>query len=314
MPTAVERPEVIFRWDAPAGCPDESDAIAALEQAFGGPLRAGKGPRVTLIARVRKDGDAFDLRLWFVRDGQDPLTRTFKLPSCRALAEAGAVIAAMTLEPDPPPAPSGPNAAAEAPASLLNSTSSSAPPEAPPPPPRAPPTARAARVRLGVRAAVGLGLGDLPSVGALTRLASSLRWRRARLEFELSYGLPHSIRLMGGEVVHLDLQSVTGILRACPVFTVRRVQVPVCGGMEVGATLARGRGLLNTRTGNMALVALQVAPSLLFVPNRRLALGVTVEGALHVLRPQFSISSGEVVYRAAPGSVRILASVEVRFR
>lgn len=310
----VARPEVLFRWDAPAaGCPDESEAIAALEHAFGGPLR-GEGPRVTLIARVRKDGDEFDLRLWFIRDGQDPLTRTFRLPNCRALVEAGAVIAAMTLQPGPPPSPGGsvrPMTTVEAPTSSPSSTAASTPAVTPP---RASPTARADRVRLGMRPALGLSLGDLPSVGALIRLALSLRWPRARLEFELSSGLPHSLHLMGGELVHIDLQTRTGIIRGCPVFTVRRVEFPLCGGIEAGAILARASGLQNPRTGNMAFVAVHIAPAVFFVPHRRLGLGMTVEGALHVLRPYFSTSTGVEVYRAAAGSVRILATIEVRFR
>ncbi|MCY1013165.1 hypothetical protein OV079_48085 [Nannocystis pusilla] len=96
---ASPRPVVEFRWDAPASCPVEAEVVAELERLLGGPLAERKGPRLTAIARVRQEpGGGFDLRLWTVSD-EGTLQRSLTHAQCDALARAGALIAAMAIDP-----------------------------------------------------------------------------------------------------------------------------------------------------------------------------------------------------------------------
>ncbi|HEY8377106.1 MAG TPA: hypothetical protein VIK91_11485, partial [Nannocystis sp.] len=98
-PAAPTRPAVEFRWDAPAGCPPEAEVVAELERLLGGPLAERTGSRLTAIARVRPEpGVGFDLKLWTVGDA-GTLQRSLTHPECDALARAGALIAAMAIDP-----------------------------------------------------------------------------------------------------------------------------------------------------------------------------------------------------------------------
>ncbi len=93
---------VDFRWDAPAqGCPEAGFVRGEIERLLGRPLGAdGEGrSAMTAIARVREEEGAWDLRLWTVRDGRTHF-RVVTAESCELVAQAGALITAMAIDPD----------------------------------------------------------------------------------------------------------------------------------------------------------------------------------------------------------------------
>lgn len=322
----AERPAVEFRWDAPAGCPDEATVVQELERLLGAPLATRTGPRLTAIARVRQEpGGGYDLRLWTVRD-EGTLQRSIVHAECDALARAGALVAAMAIDPDvlermaegteaaavaqeartiddpePPPEPE-PREVTPAPAPA---------PVPQEPAPAAPRRRRALRGAL--RAGVGLSYGDLPGAGALLRLTPALLWPRARLELEASYGPLRKARFDDRPDQGADLQLASAAVRGCSVLRARRVEFPLCAGAELGAIYGRGVGFAQTTEGRLLFAALQLAPGVLFAPHPRVALGAILEGAVHVARPRFVVAGTGEVFRSAPASVRALAAIELRF-
>lgn len=326
---ASPRPVVEFRWDAPASCPVEAEVVAELERLLGGPLGERKGPRLTAIARVRQEpGGSFDLRLWTVSD-EGTLQRSLTHAQCDALARAGALIAAMAIDPsvldrmseetdaaevaaeaktveDPEPLPEAEPAEPEP-----------APPEPvqpqPEPEPPKPEKKKERRVRGGVRLGAGLSFGDLPGVGALLRLTPALIWPRARLEFEVGYGPLRRARFDDTPDRGADLQLAVGAVRGCPLLHARKFEFPLCAGLEIGAVYGRGVGYPITSAGHQLFVALHLAPGVFYAPHPRVAVGAIVEGAIHVVRPRFTVANLGLVYHSALASVRALLAVEVRF-
>lgn len=329
---ASPRPVVEFRWDAPASCPVEAEVVAELERLLGGPLAERKGPRLTAIARVRQElGGGFDLRLWTVSD-EGTLQRSLTHAQCDALARAGALIAAMAIDPSVLERMSEETDAAEVAAEAKTVEDPEPLPEPEPPEPTPTPSEPAQpelvqpepprplpekkkerRVRGGVRLGAGLSFGDLPGVGALLRLTPALIWPRARLEFEVGYGPLRRARFDDSPDRGADLQLAVGAVRGCPLLHARKFEFPLCAGLEIGALYGRGVGYPITSAGHQLFVALHLAPGVFYAPHPRVAVGAIVEGAIHVVRPRFTVQNLGLVYHSALASVRALLAVEVRF-
>jgi len=317
-------PAVEFRWDAPAGCPEEAEVLAQLERLLGGPLAARRGERLTAIARVRQEpGGAWDLRLWTVSDA-GTLQRSLRHERCDMLASAGVFIAAMAIdplagerlldgdevvavaaeaqpvrdaEPPPPPIASPPPA----------------PPATPPAPPAAPPPRTRTPVRGALRLAAGVAYGDLPGVGPTLRLSPALLWPRLRLEIEAAYMPLRRSRLASDGSRGVDLQLAAAALRACPVFRRGRIEFPICAGLEFGAMYGRGVGYPIAYEGRQLWAALHLMPTLQVVVHRQVALFAGLEGFVALVRPRFEVAGAGALYRAPAGGVRGLLGVEVRF-
>ncbi|WP_170135310.1 hypothetical protein [Nannocystis exedens] len=327
-PPASPRPVVEFRWDAPASCPAEAEVIAELERLLGGPLAERKGSRLTAIARVRQEpGGGFDLRLWTVSD-EGTLQRSLTHAQCDALARAGALIAAMAIDPSVLGRMSEETDAAEVAAEAKTVEDPEPPPEPeptppepqveppkpePPQPPKPEKVKKGRRVRGGVRLGAGLSFGDLPGVGALIRLTPALIWPRARLEFEVGYGPLRRARFDDQPDRGADLQLAVGAVRGCPLLRARKFEFPLCAGLELGAIYGRGVGYAITSEGRQLFVALHLAPGVFYALHPRVAVGAIVEGAIHLVRPRFTVANLGMIYHSALASVRALLAVEVRF-
>ncbi len=322
--------KVEFRWDAPAGCPEEAHVVAQLETLLGGPLAARQGDALTAIARVRRDPDGlYDLRLWTV-SAEGTLHRSLRHEQCDMLAQAGVLIAAMTIDPLAAErmADGGATAAVAATAAPTDDEPPEPEPPEPEPLPTPPPTVepppeqlapapntpkkQPRKVRGAVRAGVGLAFGDLPGVGASLRLTPALVWPRVRVELELAYNPVRRARFDDRPDLGADLQLAAGALRICPVFARGRLEFLVCAGAEVGAMSGRGVGFMLTSDGRLLWSALHLAPALMIVLRPRIALWVGVEGQIALTRPQFVVAGFGPVYQARAGGVRGLLGVEVR--
>lgn len=315
---------VEFRWDAPAGCPDEAEVLAQLERLLGGPLTERRGARLTAIARVRQEpGGAWDLRLWTVSD-EGTLQRSLSHERCDMLASAGVFIAAMAIDPlagerliD------GTEVAAVAAEAQPVADPEPPPPEPPPPGPRIEPPAptpappatkpRTRVLRGGLRLSAGVAFGDLPGVGPTLRLTPSLLWPRLRLELEAAYMPVRTTRLASDSSRGVDLQLAAAALRVCPVFRRGILEFPICGGLEFGAMYGRGVGYPVEYDARQLWAALHLMPMLLITVHRRVALFAGVEGFVALVRPRFEVAGDGALYRASAGGMRGLLGIEVRF-
>lgn len=290
--------------------------IAELERLLG-PLAQRNGPRLTAIARVRQERNGrFDLRLWTIRE-EGIQQRSLQNASCELLAKAGAVIAAMAIDPAEVARRTRGSAAAEIAAEAQTVTDAEPPPPLltkPSPPPPPPPIAKRAptpRPRGALRASGGIVAGVLPGLAGEVRLASTLLWRRMRFELEGIYGTPRTLHAEGGVA---ELQFAGAALRAGPVLQAGQFEFPLCVGIELGVVFGTGENTMDVKgkAARLPLAALHLAPSVLFVPHPRVAVGLTVEGGAHLVRPRFDIGGVEI-YQVPPVSLQALGGIEFRF-
>ncbi|MBX3273289.1 MAG: hypothetical protein KF729_23705, partial [Sandaracinaceae bacterium] len=85
-------------WSAPPGCPDRATVAAQIEELLGRALVAAPPARVE--AAMARDGGRLRLDLELVRGDEPASTRTLEGPTCEALAEAGALVIALAIDPD----------------------------------------------------------------------------------------------------------------------------------------------------------------------------------------------------------------------
>ncbi|PRQ09105.1 hypothetical protein [Enhygromyxa salina] len=91
-----------------------------------------------------------------------------------------------------------------------------------------------------------------------------------------------------------------------------RIELPICGGGELGQV--RGRGvdeLPVVDEASLLWVALALGQGLWFSPIERLAVGLDVQLAVPLQRGSFSVETAEI-QQIAPVSVRGLVGVELR--
>src|SRR3954469_20446926 len=142
-------------WTAPEGCPISSEVEASIQALLGHPPRMNDDQEVEVKASARLEPDG----LWHgqldTRLGSKTGRRTLQAESCRAVADATALIVALMIDPDAVaahrPSPSGSASAAPPP--------SSAPPASPAPPDRNEEFGDRPRILSG--SALGIRLGSL---------------------------------------------------------------------------------------------------------------------------------------------------------
>ena len=283
-------------WVAPSGCPD-GDAVeravrSRADEAFGtAPVR--------VRGRVRGRPGAWRLQLQ-VRTAGDVDERQIEDPDCTALADAAALIVALTMERTP-------GRAGDPVLRALEPTTPTAAvwPELPPPSPATvadtPPPRRPERtVRAGARVSAGVELGALPGVGADLEVAALLERKRFVAELGARYEPPRKARYPDGSGAggDLSLWAVGGL--GCFAPAAGRVRFPLCLGAEGGAMHGRGVGIVQARRDTLpwgagrarAGVSVAVQPWLRLVANAGLLVPWT--------RPRFSTDSRGVLHRAAP--------------
>jgi hypothetical protein len=309
---------VEFAWDAPSEvCPSEALVVAELERLLGGPVSEQGDRRLSAIARVRREADgSWDLRLWTIT-ADATRQRSMVGEDCAVLAEAAALLAAMAIDPTVLERMGASEAAVEQAeqAEELAAEPEPEPEPDPEPEPEPLPEPSEPNMRIGLRAQGGISYGDLPGVGPIVRLALALQWKRARFELEGHYGFARHAPLGDGSDRGGKLQMAFAIARGCAVVRHRpsKLEFPLCAGLEGGAALGEGVGLDQVRKGSVPWLALDIAPSLVWAPTRRVAIGVTVEPWVAILRRRFEVDNVGVIWRPQPAGVRASAGIEVRF-
>jgi hypothetical protein len=269
-PALAQSASFQLRWDAPVGCPDEGYVRTAIEQLLaGGP---GSSARVEARAVVgRSETGQWRVRLATVREGATG-ERSLEAASCRSLADATALIVALTIDPArvaanrpataadastvPPEALDGgatpasdatvaPDSTVPAPDSGPSPPASSAStatvrPDAATPPPVQPPV-RDSRAHLAVFASADGDVGSLPRPAYGFSIGAAVVFRTLRIEGYGSYWPFQTVRAQfPGDRINISL--VTAGARGCFVPIRGIIDLGACSGVELGSEQGQGFG------------------------------------------------------------------------
>ncbi|MCR9162802.1 MAG: hypothetical protein ACE37F_02455 [Nannocystaceae bacterium] len=286
-------------WDAPTECSDAATMQARLDEAMKLQLDDVATRQRWVIARVRKDGESWTLRLWVAPEGalsERALTET----SCAELERATLTIVAMLMPPvmvelDATPPPSAgdmePPPKAEAMgAEELEALIADAPePEAPPPDPGGPdmePPA-ASKLRGAVGFSGGFGRGTMPAGAGGFAITTALLIPNGRFELVGNFWSTRNIGLPAAPDARARYRLLSAALRGCGAPRIsKRIEVPACGGIEVGSVLAEvdGAALLHGPGQAVALLGADSGVHVLLAPS--VALKFVAHGWVALRRAQ----------------------------
>ncbi len=333
----ADEPRVALTWSAPSGCPDEAAVRASVAQ-----LLAGSSAAVEGRADVRRAGER-----WQVVVTMNGGERSLEADSCRALADATALIVAMAVDParvaanriardaeaaSQPTNPQSPDASTDA-ASPPPSTPT--PPPTPPPTPTPTPTATptppsAPKPKtpspqgpsFALSAGAALDLGTLPGPAFGPTLGFAWTPWRLRLELAGAYFPTSSgvVPQIPGAQVQFSLLTLA--LRGCYEARLGSFDLGPCIGGEGGIIQANPQGFSNGavgQSGSAPLFALDggLLGAWRFLPHW--ALFARGDVLVQTSRPAFEVNNPSspptIVWQWQPGvfTGRASLGVEVRF-
>jgi hypothetical protein len=272
------------------------------------------------VVRARPEGGYQVALTTRTRTGER--TRTLSATDCEVLADTVALVIAIAIDPavavasvEPPPARAEP----------AEPTADAFPPEAPAPPAEAtrtphPETPERPRPRGAVRPqprgavrVAGAGaLGVLPGFAPGVDGAAALLLGRLRLELGFVWWFERVVDLVGADG-RAGLRAWSLDVRGCFVPSVPGVEFPLCGGVEAGLMRGRGFDIDEPNRVSLPFVAIDLGPSIVWVPRRPVGLWMGVDLVVPVTRPAFSVDGQPPTHK--PGSVAgtALLGVEGRF-
>lgn len=300
-------------------------------------------------ARVQAEGDGFRLELR-IEDGARVESRSVFSRDCDALARATGLVVAVAIDPvevarrigepavaetttPPEPAPlPDPAVLPPAPAPQVDRVGSSASAaHAPPPRDRTHDRThdrtddrtrdRTGRlpVRLGARPELLVGGGLLPgpvSLGVAGTASAFGRKRPWRAEIAGAYWFARRATIVGAPSAGGEIWLAYARGSGCWVPGVRRIEIPICGGVDLGAAGGRGFGEgVDTRSNTDLFVGSHAGVGVMWAPIPALALFARVEGVVALRRPGFRIDGvgDEAVHRIGAAGASGAVGLEVRF-
>ncbi len=303
-----------LEWRAPDSCPRAASVRARVETLVGAPLSSPELPEVRGVAVVREEGGAWSATIELT-SGSGSRRRELQARRCQGIVEAFALLVAMTVDPmagRPAPAEPVPEGAPdEEPAETLAAQALESrrgeTHEQRPAPAREgardkdPPSARPRAPRVALGASFVANLGALPELAPGLSVDAGVLLRRLRLELRGAYFTPRArpfaeVPEVGAEI---DLWWIAA-RGAWVLFKRGGLELPVGGGIQVGAMRARGYGIEDRGRQSILWVALGVGAGLQYAPAPWVALGLGLELFVPMTRPEFTVENLGVVYRAAP--------------
>jgi hypothetical protein len=310
-PVAIE-----LRWAAPEECPDREAFLEALDAIAGRRLVEAQGAALVVDGRIEALGRGYALALR-LRGPAGEEVRTLEASECEDLASAGSLVVVTRLLGDVPAPPEdrarSPEEGLRSPEETAAAPTDAAVPLPPPgadesqpslvsdevaplpepgphvePRPAGRPRPQATLVAL---AGVAVGLGPRPA--GLVRGGVGLRWGSVRVEAFAMHVL--ATRTGGGDVPGVRASLTGAGALGCWAPAWGRLELPLCGGLELGAVVGRGVGpLVATREGVRQLwIGLPLEAGVAWAPIPRLALRALVGGDIGLLRPGFHVDIGD---------------------
>ena len=324
----IQRPTegVPLRWEAPLECPDQPALRERVHALVPGLLDARDAAGSRVEASVRAGAEGYEATV-VVRNGDGETRREFAASDCETLTDAAALILAVMLDPVGLSVALRERAPELEPAAELEPTST---PEAelpidPEPPietaPVEQPTVsfertsaaddRPRNLGFGVRVLGGGGYGPTNAAHATVGGTLALLGPRWRVELGALGVIPRIVRVDGGLGGRFDGWAVLG--RGCFAPKIRRLELPLCGGVELGSVRGRGlESLPSAQEASFLWFALAAAQGLWFAPIERVGIGLELDLAVPLNRGSFAIETTEV-QRIAAVTVRGLAGIELRW-
>ena len=319
-----------LRWTAPEECPDRETFLEALNAIAGRRLVTAPESVRVVDGRIETAGRGYALTLRLQGPAGEEV-RTLEAPECEALAAAGSLVVITRLLGEAPlesedrgrlpeDAPAAPGERVPLPPPSTEERGvvpvvvdertmrPAAGPSVEPPP--------AGRPRLhatfAALAGVAVGLGPRPA--GLVRGGVGLRRGSLRLEAFAMHVLATAIREADVPRVRASLTGAGALGCWAPAWG--RLEVPLCGGLELGALTGGGLGpLVATRERVRQLwIGLPLETGVAWTPIPRLALRTRVGVDLGLRRPGFHVdAAGEraAIWRPWPAGLYAAGGLEL---
>jgi hypothetical protein len=165
------------------------------------------------------------------------------------------------------------------------------------------------RIRGAIRTTAGAGYGLLPGVAGGVQGDGVLMVGRARVVLGAAHWFAKSTSTGGAEG---RIRLTAGRLRGCYAPSVKRLEIPLCGGVQLGSLHARIETATQIDTSRALWVALDVGPGLTWAPIDAFALHAQVDAVVAVRRIDFE-EDDATVFRSPPAGVQVLLGIEARF-
>ncbi|MEO7111683.1 MAG: hypothetical protein ABI183_14680 [Polyangiaceae bacterium] len=306
-------PKLTFTWSSPAQCTTENDVRMRVDRILGS--RSAPQENVDARAVVTQSGDVFRAEIQLNSAGQTSL-RHVEDASCNALADAVALIVALTVNPEA--AVSSAPIETKPPENKPAETKPTEEKKSPPPSPQATsekkieaPTGEFIRRRPSYFGAdFLLDVATLKSLGAGAEVVAGFNPRHAAFELSgtwLSTQDAHYDATQGASETSLGAGA-----RACWEIFDSSLDVGPCGGAELTGIFAQGFGATQKNDASVALfrALLGARAKLRF---SRFALRLSAEAAIPFTHPSFVIDNAGKVQDVAALTLRTTFGAEIHF-
>jgi hypothetical protein len=343
-PSEAPASGVRLEWSAPARCPTASAVQERLARALADSAADPGGLRARASV-TEGEGGVLTLVLELERDDGPVGQRTLQASDCNELATAAVLIVALAVDPDAaiedpvvepapadeqvpepgddgavPPVPSELGDPAEPQPSVSEpepQTDSERPPTTPARPEQ--PLGRQRRVlHAGLRLGAGAGFSVLSHASAVVSAGAAVWGRAFRVELGASYWTPVEARpddtAAGGR-----LQQWTIDARGCGLLRPGPLELPLCGGLDVGAVHGVGVGVASPQRVASLRLAFAAGAALVWRPARwkqRVGPWIGADLLVALVRARFRATPAApgLVHHTPPVGGRVAAGIEVRFR
>ncbi|MEM9462928.1 MAG: hypothetical protein AAGF11_52790 [Myxococcota bacterium] len=289
-PAITPTPSVELQWIAPAHCPTEQEVAAQVEAWLARAI--APGPVVRAQATILPDDHGLVLQLRLeTPDGT--IEQSTASADCPPLAEATALQMAMAIDPEAVAAEAiaraEAKAAAQAPPAVEPSVEEQTPPGRTTLDPTPPPDPAQTRGAIWVEGSVGGG--RVPRIDGRVGAGGSLLLPEIRVDLGAVYTIRQRRVHPDLESIALDLWQWGIVARGCGRPMLGPIELPVCGGAELGATVGRGDGVQRRRTARAVWLAALGSVGLSWSPWRWLAVGAAVQGYVALRRSPFTVDT-----------------------
>lgn len=301
-------PKLTFSWSSPAQCTTENDVRMRVDRILG--AHAAPHDDVDARAVVTQNGDVFRAEIQLNSAGQTS-SRHVEDTSCDALADAVALIVALTVNPEVvvPPTPTATKPPAPKPPETKPVETKKTPPSSSPVVTK---SETPSRRPFYFGANFLLDVATLKSLSAGAEVVAGFNPRHAAFELSGTW--------LSTQDAHYDADPTQGASeyslgaggRACWEIFDSALDVGPCGGAELTGIFAQGFGATQKTDTSVALfrAVLGARAKLRF---SRFALRLGAEAAIPFTRPSFVIDNAGKVQDVAALTLRTTFGAEVHF-